>query len=334
MLLQLFGMLSSNESLMYLLLQAGVFGAFAITAVRARRTSPARLRELVTAVVFGLLLEEGDIIIFGTYSYNSHWFRIGYVPLAIALTWAMIIASAMNFSDALGLPSVERLPRKKALSWLALGSISPVADALWAILLDLSLDAVAIRLRLWTWNIPLDRGWFGVPWGNFYSWLFVAGMFSLFTRLVRRRQERQGTRQGWLQLAVPFLAYGGLLTSLIPFILLQLTLFAHDKQNTAPIFAVTLAVFAGITLYGLALAHRSPRAEPDSWLILLRGFIHLIFLIAILATGIYAQLPVLLWVALAMLAVEFGITFLLRRPPLARLEVSEPVPVPTDSRSE
>ncbi len=308
-----------DDNSTYLLLQLGMLLTFSITALRAWRHSPARLRELLTAVVFGLLLEEGDILIFGTYTYNAHWFRIGEVPIAIGMTWAMIIASAMNFSDALGMPSVdaERRPRTHMLAWLARGAIAPVADALWAIILDLSLDAVAIRMHLWTWNIRLDQGWFGVPWGNFYAWLFVAAMVSFFTRLVRRREAERGAAQGWWQLLVPFVAYGGLLAALVPFIVIQSTVLANDRQNTGPLFLITLAVFVAVTLYGLWVARRRSREEPDHWLILLRGLIHLTFVVAIFTTGIFAQLPILLWVALAMVGIELFLTMMLRRTQVA-----------------
>lgn len=309
--------LSFDENTMFAFLQVAVLVTFLITAVRAWRVSPSRLRELATAVVFGLLLEEGDIIIFGTYSYNRHWITIGYVPIAIALTWAMIIASAMNFSDALGLRSVENLPRPRSwgatLRWLARGSLAPIADAVWAIILDLSLDAIAIRLGLWTWRIPLDQGWFGVPWGNFYSWLFVAGMFSFFTRLVRQRQAERGGAEGWWQLAVPLLAYFGLLSSLVPFTAIQLTVLASNRQNTAPIFLIALAAFVGLTLYGLANPRARPREEPDQWLILLRGAIHLTFLASLFLTGIFMRLPVLLWVAVAMLIAELALAMMIKR---------------------
>src|SRR5216684_3997971 len=90
-----------------------------------------RLNELLSAVPFGLLLEQGDIKIFGSYAYNQGFFlKLGSVPLAIAL---------------------------------------------------------AIRQGLWHWNIPLHAGFFGVPAGNYYGWLFVAFGFSAWTRWVRVR---------------------------------------------------------------------------------------------------------------------------------------------------
>ena len=69
-----------------------------------------------------------------------------------------------------------------------------MADAVWAILLDLALDAVAIRLGLWTWTIRADEGWFGVPWGNFFAWLMVAFWFAFFTRIVRAGLLNDGSR--------------------------------------------------------------------------------------------------------------------------------------------
>src|SRR5919202_305559 len=216
-----------GDRFLYTFLQLGIFGSFLITSVRAWRVSPARFRELFAAAIFGLLLEEGDIIIFGTYSYNQNWISVVFVPIGIGLTWAMIITSAMNFSDALGLPSLDdpRAPipanMVDRIKWLARGSLAPVADAVWAIILDLALDAVAIRLGLWTWKIPLDQGWFGVPYGNFYAWLFVAASFSFFTRLVRWRESERGAAQGWWQLAVPLLAYGGLLAAIVPYALIE-----------------------------------------------------------------------------------------------------------------
>jgi len=107
---------------------------FALSARFAYRTGGRqRLIELLSAVPFGLLLEQGDIKIFGSYAYSQGFFlKLGSVPVAIALAWAMIITSSIFMSDRLGIP-----PR-----------LAPFADAVFAILLDLSLDAIAIRQGL------------------------------------------------------------------------------------------------------------------------------------------------------------------------------------------
>ena len=90
-------------------------------------------------------------------SYNANWFLVGDVPVAIALTWALIIAGAMNMTVALGIRDAgseelaagnikrETTGATKRLEWIVRGLPAPMADAGWAILLDLALDAVAIH---------------------------------------------------------------------------------------------------------------------------------------------------------------------------------------------
>jgi hypothetical protein len=269
---------------------------FFITAVRAARHSRARWNELLSAFIFGLLLEQGDIFLFGTYRYNTHWLLLGDVPVAIALTWAMIIAGAMNITDALGIRE---------------GIRAPMADAVWAILLDLALDAVAIRLGLWTWTIRAEEGWFGVPWGNFFAWLFVAFWFSFFTRRVRAAR-----RAKYAQWFVPLCAFGGLIAVLVPFVAIENTAalpFVPDDASVYNnqvwmIFAATLALFCGATVWALARRERQPREAPDHWLLLVRLSIHILFLLAMLAAGIARRAPLLLVVALGLLALEVWVT--------------------------
>lgn len=292
-----------QDDLFYAFLQIGVFLAFTVTALRTWRSSRQRTVELFSAVLFGLLLEQGDILIFGTYRYNKNWILIGDVPLAIALTWSMVIAGAMNLSDALGVPgydNFERYPgRRGTLRWLASGLPAPLSDALWALLLDVALDAIAIRIGLWTWTIPLDEGWFGVPWGNFIGWLFVAAFFSFFTRLVR--SSKRGSWQ-WL---VPFLSFAGLIGVLVPFVRFERMISSSYNNAVWVIFAITLAIFILTVWYGSRKAQVFRRGSPDSWLLLVRLTIHGLFLFSLLATGIFLQLPILLVVSLTLLAIEF-----------------------------
>ena len=74
---------------LYLGLEVGVavfFVAFAFIALRRGRLP---FLELVSAAAFGLLLEEGDQLIFQTYHYSPDFvLSIDRAPLAIGLTWA------------------------------------------------------------------------------------------------------------------------------------------------------------------------------------------------------------------------------------------------------
>lgn len=272
---------------LYAIVQVGVLAVFVGAAYRAWRHSGERLLELLSAVLFGLLLEEGDIIIFQTYRYDPHWLAIDLVPPAIALCWAMIIASAMNFSDSLGID--ERL--------------APFADAVWVIILDLALDAVAIRLGMWRWTIPLDKDWFGVPYSNFFAWLWVAAAFSYFTRAVRRRRMKSGGMSRYLQVAVPLPAYGGLLAAVSAYVFLQAVYFKQVGSDWI-LITLTFAAFGLVALFALRSPRRIPREAPDAYLVSVRYMIHLYFLSALVATGIFLDAPVLLIASLTMLTLE------------------------------
>lgn len=264
-----------------------MLGLFALSVRFAYRTGGRRrLLELLSAVPFGLLLEQGDIAIFGSYAYNQGFFiKLGAVPVAIALAWAMLITSSMYMSDALGIP-----PR-----------LAPMADATFTILLDLSLDAIAIRQGLWHWNIPLDQGFFGVPAGNFYGWLFVAFGFSAWTRIVRG-WVTGSKAPSWLQLLMPIPAYLTLLVALVPFIVVQQAFFGGPTGGFPPLL-LTLAVFAAVSARWL-LRSRASLPRPWSMPLLPRLTFHIYFLATGALLGIFQRLPVLLAVSVGMLLLE------------------------------
>jgi uncharacterized membrane protein len=271
-----------------------MLGLFVLSARFAYRTGGRRrLIELLSAVPFGLLLEQGDITIFGSYAYNQGFFiKLGSVPVAIALAWAMIITSSMFMSDRLGISP----------------KLAPFVDAVFAILLDLSLDAIAIRQGLWHWNIPLHAGFFGVPAGNFYGWLFVAFGFSAWTRWIRTHGR---ARSAWLQWLVPVPAYLTLLLALVPFIILQQRFFGGPTGGY-PTFLVTLALFVLVAGYAIRTAEgRLPR--PWQMPLLPRLMIHGYFLSAGILLGIFQQLPVLLAISLGMVVIELSLAPATRR---------------------
>ena len=263
---------------------------FVLSARFAYRTGGRqRLIELLSAVPFGLLLEQGDIKIFGSYAYNQGFYiKLGSVPVAIALAWAMIITSSMFMSDRLRLPA----------------RMAPFADAVFAILLDLSLDAIAIRQGLWHWNIPLNAGFFGVPAGNYYGWLFVAFGFSAWTRWLRARVADR-SRSGWLQFLVPIPAYLTLLIALVPFIVLQ-QLFFGGPTGGFPPFLFALALFVLLAGRSIAVAQGrlvSPLAMPLFPRLLMHGY----FITAGIVLGIFQQVPALLAMSLGMVVLELSL---------------------------
>jgi hypothetical protein len=296
----------------YLLLEISASLFFMGAAAAALRRGRLPFLELISAAMFGVLLEEGDQLIYRTYHYASDWVLvIDRAPLVIGLSWAIIIAGAMRITDALGV-------RRR---------YAPFVDALLAISLDLAFDAIAIRIGLWTWvGVDARRGWFGVPWGNFYAWLFVTLGFSLLTRWVREAAAGDRARE-WLQLVVPIPAFAILSAAILPFHFLQPAI-DPAKGGGGVLFLMTLVVFLLLAAWGVFGPGRAmPGGERTAILDLRLAFVTRVamqgfFLVALLMMGLATQLPVLLCVALVLLAAELPLTALVR----ARLAVSGATP--------
>jgi hypothetical protein len=291
---------------LFLALELGAALFFILAAWLALRRGRMPFLELASAAMFGLLLEEGDQLIFGTYEYAPEFvLAIDRAPLVIGLTWALIIAGAMRITDALGV-------RRR---W------APFVDGVLAIMLDLAFDAIAIRIGLWTWRdhvtgTPLssDAAWFGVPAGNFYAWLFVTLGFSLLTRWLRDRAPRASAME-WLQLLVPIPAFGILLLALLPFTILQ-PMIDPTPGGGMLLFILTFAAFLAATAWGVFGPDRG-RANGEGAAILdlrltflTRAAIHLFFLAGLVISGLALGVPVLLAVAVALLALEVPLAWL------------------------
>jgi len=288
---------------LYLLLEIGAASFFVLAAWLALRRGRLPFLELVSAASFGLLLEEGDQLIFETYHYAEGWvLAIDRAPLVIGLTWALIIAGAMRITDALGV-------RRR---W------APFVDSVLAIMLDLAFDAIAIRTGLWTWReVGLENGWFGVPAGNFYAWLFVTWAFSFVSRWLRDASVRRPTLE-WLQLAVPIPAFVLLLVSLVPFTALQ-PIVDPAPGGGLLLFVVTFLGFIAAAAWGVLGANRGKPDGAATAIVDLRlAFatrlaIHLFFLGALVVTGLVTREPVILIVALVLLAAELPLAVLVER---------------------
>jgi hypothetical protein len=288
---------------LYLLLEvaAGVF--FVLAAGLALRRGRLPFLELISAAMFGLLLEEGDQLIFETYNYADAWIlSIDRAPIVIGLTWALIIAGAMRITDALGV-------RRR---W------APFVDSVLAISLDLAFDAIAIRMGLWAWrDVGSSDGWFGVPAGNFYAWLFVTWAFSFLSRWLRDSSARLPSRE-WLQLLVPIAAFVLLLVSLVPFTVVQ-PVVDPTPGGGMLLFLITLIAFVGAAAWG---AFGPDRGAPDGSATAIldlrlafgtRVAIHLFFLAALFVLGVATTEPVLLVIALLLLAAELPLALVVER---------------------
>ena len=284
----------------FLVIEIGAAVLFGVAAVLALRRGRLPFLELVSAAAFGLLLEQGNQIIFETYEYSPDFaLAIDRAPVVIGLTWALIIAGAMRITDALGV-------RRR---------YAPVVDSVLAIMLDLAFDAVAIRMGLWTWrDIGLEQGWYGVPAGNFYAWLFVTWSFSVLTRWLRDAASARPLLE-WLQLLVPVGAFGLLLAALVPFTIVK------PMVDSAPggglgLFAVALAAFVAVAAWGVWGPDRvAPDGAGVAILDLRLAFatrlaIHLVFLLALLWLELATTAPILLVAAVVFLLAEIPLGWL------------------------
>ena len=288
---------------LYILIEGTASLFFIGAALAASRRGRLPFLELISAALFGILLEEGDQLVFKTYHYSPDWIlTVDLAPVVIGLTWALIIAGAMRLTDALGV-------RRR---------YAPFVDAVLAISLDLAFDAIAIRMGLWTWrDIPLTDGWFGVPAGNFYSWLFVTLGFSLVTRQLRDAAARRPNLE-WLQLLVPIPAFVLLVTSIVPFAIVK-PFVDPSPGGGIVLFSVTLAAFVAVGIWGV---FGPDRGRPDGaafaivdlrFAFATRVAIHLVFLFALFSLGLATQTPMLLAAALFFLALEAPLAWLTER---------------------
>ncbi len=132
--------------------------AHARTALGSRRAAG----ELLALAAYGFALEAIAMAVFRSHQYDASWHvaPLG-VPVAVALVWAAVIASA------LAVAARRAPPRATARAALA---------AVVAVTLDLAIEPVAVRARLWAWTPP--GPWLGVPVGNFVGWLVIVGAYT------------------------------------------------------------------------------------------------------------------------------------------------------------
>ena len=123
------------------------------------------------AIVYGLILEKMVIVGFTAYSYpaSRYVLSIAGIPLAIAFGWSAVVYAGVATARAMTIP-------RTAL---------PGFVGLYALHIDLSMDAIAIRVPYWQWTPP--GSWFGVPLGNFFGWFCVATFFSAWFFVLRER---------------------------------------------------------------------------------------------------------------------------------------------------
>jgi uncharacterized membrane protein len=266
-----------------------------------------RLWEIIACTLFGLILEIGNTYLAHSYFYSSNFFvRIFNVPLVIGFGWAVIIYCAMLLSD------------QYKIKWYW----RPFLDALTVLSLDLSMDAVAIRLGFWKWLIPLNAEWYGVPFENLIGWMLVALSFSFLIRFIRTLNPKRYLTKV-LMLVSPILAYLGLSIGLTLFSVVALLPYAINNwslwlkfnyqgditilynpqvQLWKLIILVVLVVqLLNIVVWIMVKYRRNYLQAWDLMAFVILSVMHLFFLLALFVGGLAKEEPILVALSLAMI---------------------------------
>lgn len=265
-------------NLYFIFFELAIYLQFAICLLHAWKHGKANLLRLFAGIVFGVLLELATIRQLNAYEYGRFLLMVFDVPLCIGVAWGCIAYAVMEFSEATSLPYFAR----------------PVLDALLALNIDLSLDAVAIRFGFWDWGQGLTDQYFGVPYANFWAWFWVIFSFSMGYRLFARRGELTRT---WLApLAALILGLLGVLgtNAFIAFVV-------SSSFRPAVVFILLIAALALIVALRPKL-NTQPVPALTFWV---PAITHLYVLIAGLISGLILDPPFLLFVGLTMTFIAF-----------------------------
>ncbi|MFC6720125.1 carotenoid biosynthesis protein [Halobacteriaceae archaeon SHR40] len=232
---------------------------------------------LVTVTVYGIILEQLVILRFERYVYTLSDFvlTLGDVPVVIGFGWGAIIYSGMAAGEMLGLSRRVR----------------PLFVGLYALHIDLAIDAIAIRIPFWQWLPPGE--WFGVPLGNFTGWFLVATLFPAGWLVLERRLPSGSISVAALGGGSLLVALVGLIVGLEAWEVVARTLVLEILTLGSVLVLSLLAVIRD----GIEIDHVDLRIAAVP--VLYHGF----YLGYYLALGMYRTTPALLGISVAMIAV-------------------------------
>ncbi len=259
-----------------------MYGLLAWTLADARRRMGWHgVWQAIAGVMFGVLLEWATIQQLHAYQYGRFAIMIAdEVPLAIGVGWGVIIYASRLYAGGTTLPPWAK----------------PILAALLALNIDLSMDAIAIRLGMWDWGQGLDFQYFGVPWANFWAWFWVVTSFTAGLWLLA---DRPHPLSRWLG------PLGAVLVGVTGVLITNRIIVSVVPRS---LYEITIALVIGGAL-GLVLWLR-PRilARPLPPLSKWTPFtFHAYFLAAGLISGVILHPPILLVVSLAMAGLAWWI---------------------------
>jgi uncharacterized membrane protein len=247
--------------------------------------------KVVSLAIFGFGLEFLSIPFTGAYHYGDFTFMLGPLPICIGLFWMSIIYSAMETTD--------RLLRK--------ARARPFLDALLALNIDLTMDAVATRAGFWHWGI--DGQWFGVPYANFFGWFNFVFAYSAISRAIGWYLSKKGLERlkvfTWPLAIVPALGA----------VLLSNSVMGLEMSVPLQEALLISLIAASVIIVLLHLWVQTPRMrkKADWYPMATPLFLHLFFLLLIMRHEMYRTVPMLLAMSLSMLAISLVVHVLAER---------------------
>lgn len=141
-----------------------LFGSIASFGLALRHAYPSteNVVFLLSAAVYTIILETLFIVFLEAFAYNPArmLLHLGEVPISIGLIWAAVIYAGSETGWEFGMEKYR----------------IPVFTAVFAVMIDFGLEAVAVETSLWAWR---EAGvWFGAPTGIFIAWMVIPGVFT------------------------------------------------------------------------------------------------------------------------------------------------------------
>ncbi len=275
---------------LFLVSEAGMSFLFALCLLHSLKYNKKLISFLLFAVLYAVIFENANMILAGDqvggYYYNNqfHFFIFG-LPLFVPLAWSSMLYASLLLSQS--------LPIKKY-------SI-PFVASLLVLLIDLSIDAVSIRLNFWSWiGYGLSEGWFGVPANNFLGWLLVSFTFYFFMDMLwKNKFGKQSTLKYFFATVVSYLVF----YSVFLFIVFIENSLKLSKNQQFYILAAVLVVFILNIKFD---KNRGEKLKKETSLLihLVRWSFYIFCLVVILVNKIYAEAPLLLLFSVLFMIIE------------------------------
>jgi Carotenoid biosynthesis protein len=229
------------------------------------------LSTLFWATAFGLVVETLIVKTANTssthYTYGEFLVMFGKIPLCVAVGWGTLIYVSTWTAQRLALP------------W----ALRPLAAALLAVNVDLSLDPIAQQECLWNWASVTPPDYYGVPFDNFLGWFAIVALYAGFVRGLFRLAPRGGGGLEPTSVPVAILVPAAAALFALGGMFLLRLIINSIYQAVGQIFTFSV-VFGGALVVAWGYARKSRRNHPVSLPVLLVPLaIHVLALLTFIA---------------------------------------------------